>query len=56
MKSLMILKIDEPCNENWEMMSAVQKGRFCNVCSKDVIDFTKLQMMRLLNIFRDEVI
>jgi hypothetical protein len=52
MKSSMILKIDEPCNENWEVMSAVQKGRFCNVCSKDVIDFTKFTDDEIVEYFQ----
>ena len=53
MKSSMILKIDEPCNENWEVMSAVEKGRFCDVCSKDVIDFTKFTDDEIVEYFQN---
>ncbi|MCS4303419.1 hypothetical protein [Chryseobacterium sp. BIGb0232] len=35
------LYIPEPCSENWESMSPQEKGRFCSVCSKCVIDFTQ---------------
>lgn len=36
------LKIDTPCDEQWENMTPTQKGSFCDQCSKEVIDFTHL--------------
>ncbi|NLR91401.1 carboxypeptidase-like regulatory domain-containing protein [Flammeovirga agarivorans] len=35
------LKIDTPCKENWDNMSLNEKGRFCEICSKTLIDFTQ---------------
>ncbi|WP_394666713.1 hypothetical protein [uncultured Chryseobacterium sp.] len=35
--------IPNPCSEHWEMMSPQEKGRFCSVCNKCVIDFTQKQ-------------
>lgn len=44
-------QIPNPCSENWEMMSPQEKGRFCSVCSKCVIDFTQKQPDEIKNIF-----
>lgn len=32
--------IPEPCHEDWNTMTPTQKGRFCELCSKEVQDFT----------------
>jgi hypothetical protein len=34
------LSIPEPCHENWHEMNPTQKGAFCAVCSKEVVDFS----------------
>lgn len=45
------ISIPNPCSENWEMMSLQEKGRFCEVCSKCVIDFTQKQPEEINQIF-----
>jgi hypothetical protein len=35
-----IVRIPEPCHEDWNQMKPDEKGRYCNVCSKSVHDFS----------------
>lgn len=44
------LKIEKPCEEKWENMTPNEKGSFCDLCSKNVIDFTKLNQVEISNI------
>lgn len=37
-----ILKIDNPCRQDWTAMSQNENGKFCSHCSKTVVDFTTL--------------
>lgn len=39
----MKISIPEPCSENWNNMTPKEKGRLCGVCSKVVVDFTKMK-------------
>ena len=51
--------IPYPCSENWELMSPQEKGRFCSVCSKCVIDFTEKhpdQIQKIIEEKKDEQI
>ena len=47
------LKIDKPCNENWEDMTPDERGRFCNKCSKSVVDFTKLSQFEIASLMKE---
>lgn len=35
-----VLTVPEPCHENWNNMSPVEKGRYCQSCQKQVVDFS----------------
>ena len=48
MKSKFI-KVNKPCNEKWQNMESNENGRFCSLCSKNVIDFTKLNSEEITN-------
>jgi len=51
MKPKLEIQINDPCHENWENMSLADKGRFCDVCSKVVVDFTSYSDEQLLDYF-----
>jgi hypothetical protein len=46
------LTISEPCSENWDQMSANEKGRFCSNCQKTVIDFREMSDRKLAEFFK----
>ncbi len=45
------LTIPEPCHQNWQHMHPTEQGRFCNACAKEVIDFSMMTDMEVLNYF-----
>jgi len=44
------LSIDKPCEQEWTAMSQSDDGRFCNHCSKSVVDFTQLTDTQVIKI------
>jgi hypothetical protein len=40
------------CSENWDKMSPTEKGKFCEVCTKEVIDFTVLTKSEIVAVFK----
>lgn len=45
----MKVTIPKPCHENWAAMTPEEKGRFCQVCSKSVRDFTRASDLEIMN-------
>lgn len=45
-----ILKLDNPCSEKWENMRPNDKGNYCDLCSKKVMDFTNLSQVKISEI------
>lgn len=45
-----IVKVPEPCHEDWNKMQPDEKGKFCESCSKPVIDFSNKTDAEIKNI------
>lgn len=43
-----IVRIEQPCAENWETMKIGLNARFCDNCQKSVIDFTQKDRKEIL--------
>ena len=46
------LTIAEPCHENWDGMTPVEKGRFCGSCQKQVVDFSDMSDRQVAEFFK----
>ncbi|MDL5045039.1 carboxypeptidase-like regulatory domain-containing protein [Oscillatoria amoena NRMC-F 0135] len=46
------LSIPKPCHEDWEKMTTQDKGRFCSLCQKTVVDFSHFSDKELIDYFR----
>ncbi len=44
--------IPQPCHEKWNEMTPTEKGAFCAVCSKEVVDFSRMTDDEVKNYFR----
>lgn len=47
----MKIEINKPCHENWDAMTPNEKGAFCKVCTKNVIDFSKQTLDEIKDFF-----
>ena len=43
------IKIIEPCNQDWNKMTILDKDKFCEKCQKNVIDLTEYKKSQLLD-------
>jgi len=53
MKNSYQLNIQNPCEEKWNSMQPLDRGKFCMQCSKEVIDFTKLDNKEIVQIIEE---
>lgn len=47
----MNISINKPCHEDWGKMTPNEKGAFCAVCTKDVVDFSKKTVQEIKDFF-----
>ncbi len=45
----MQLHIPEPCHEDWNTMTPTAKGRHCQSCCKQVVDFTTMSDQQIIS-------
>ncbi len=43
------ISIPKPCSEDWSNMTPTERGRFCAMCTKEVVDFTGLTDQELVS-------
>ena len=48
------IRIEQPCHENWNSMHAHADGRWCMLCSKTVVDFTKMNDKQVMEFLKDK--
>ena len=48
------IEVKKPCAENWDKMTAVGQDKFCQSCSKMVIDFSQYSDDEILNYFNKQ--
>ena len=47
----MKISINQPCHENWDNMLPDEKGAFCLVCQKNVVDFSGKTLAQIKDFF-----
>lgn len=47
-KNHITVTIQEPCSEQWHKMEKSEKGRFCLSCQQQVIDFTTMSNVEII--------
>ena len=51
MNNAIKLNIKSPCSEDFNQFKPTTKGGFCNTCTKEVIDFSKMNSEEIINYF-----
>jgi len=46
---LPLIRLENPCSENWNRMSLAEQGRYCDTCTTVVKDFTGMSDTELIH-------
>jgi hypothetical protein len=46
------ISIPAPCHENWDEMTPVEKGHYCDSCKKTVVDFSDMTDRQIAEFFK----
>ncbi len=49
-----ILSVPEPCSEDWNAMSETEKGRYCAVCDKTLVNFAEMSDEQIAKTIEDK--
>jgi hypothetical protein len=53
-RKLIKYSIEEPCHEDWNQMKPEVKGRFCESCSKTVVDFSSMSDFSIVSYLEEK--
>jgi len=48
------LKIESPCAENWDTMQSVPGGKFCDQCTRKLIDFSSMSDIQIISLLKQK--
>ena len=51
----MQLSLPTPCHEDWQQMTATEKGKFCAACQKEVLDFSQQDLPEIKHFFDQQM-
>jgi len=54
MKKQFSLSVQTPCPEKWDNFTPTSNGGFCGTCSKNVVDFTKMNEKEIIDYFKNK--
>ncbi len=43
------IRIEQPCHEDWNKMKEAEKGRYCQACEKNVVDFSVMSNAQIID-------